>query len=259
MCLVVLVAHAAATALPALNWVAAGALPAAAASSAALPPPRLLIVGDEGLLRCERASGARRDRPQAPHSCSCPAVGLSSFRRCGPVSHPRPVLQRGWGRGAHAGASEAGRLRDGFGRRRVACEQLRARQASIVIDARMASRAAPRGRTAARGGCGTASNHPLAFIARLACTRSVTKRAARRPFGSRLKQTVACGPARARADHADPDASAVPRRKTTRSLARRVGKHSVTRVHRHRTSPTCFGRYGPRRAPSCTRHGLDIR
>ena len=175
---------AAATALPALNWVAAGALPAAAASSAALPPPRLLIVGDEGLLRCERASGARRDRPQAPHSCSCPAVGLSSFRRCGPVSHPRPVLQRGWGRGAHAGASEAGRLRDGFGRRRVACEQLRARQASIVIDARMASRAAPRGRTAARGGCGTASNHPLAFIARLACTRRVTKRAARRPFGS---------------------------------------------------------------------------
>ena len=51
---------AAATALPALNWVAAGALPAAAASSAALPPPRLLIVGDEGLLRCERASGARQ-------------------------------------------------------------------------------------------------------------------------------------------------------------------------------------------------------
>ena len=156
------------------------------------------------------------------------------------MSHPRPVLQRGWGRGAHAGASEAGRLRDGFGRRRVACEQLRARQATIVIDARMASRAAPRGRTAARGGCGTASNHPLAFIARLACTRAVTKRAARRPFGSRLKRNVACGPARARADHADPDASAVPRRKTTRSLARRVDQHSVTRVHRHRTSPTCF-------------------
>ena len=128
-----------------------------------------------------------------------------------------------------------------------------------TINARMASRAAPRGRTAARGGCGTASIHPHAFIARLACTRAVTKRAARRPFGSRLKQTVACGPARARADHADPDASAVPRRKTTRSLARRVGKHSVTRVHRHRTSPTCFGRYGPRRAPSCIRHGLDIR
>ena len=173
---------AAATALPALNWVAAGALPAAAASSAALPPPRLLIVGDEGLLRCERASGARRNRPQAPHSCSCPAVGLSSFRRCGPVSHPRPVLQRGWGRGAHAGASEAGRLRDGFGRRRVVCRQPRVCPATIQIDARMVSRAAPRGRPSARGGCGTGSIHPFAFIGRLAFT--VTKRAARRPFGS---------------------------------------------------------------------------
>ena len=134
---------------------------------------------DEGLLRCERARGARRLRPQAPHSCLCPAVGLPSFRRCGPVSHPRPVLQRGWGRGAHAGASEAGRLRDGFGRRRVVCEQLRVCQATIQIDARMVSRAAPRGRPSARGGCGITSSHPLAFIGRMAfITGDQTRRTA---------------------------------------------------------------------------------
>ena len=121
-----------------------------------------------GLLLCERARRARRLRPQASRGCLCPAVGLSSFWRYRPVAHPRPVLQRGWGRGARAGASEAGRLRDGFGRRRVTCKQPCACHATIVIDARMAFRAAPRGRPAARGGCGLTSCHPLASVDRMA-------------------------------------------------------------------------------------------